>query len=44
MSDYVHGEMDISDHERTFNGFIKAGMILSGVVAFLLIFLAIVGA
>lgn len=43
MSTHVPGEMDITEQERTFHGFIKAGIILSGIVAVLLIFLAIVG-
>lgn len=41
MSEHVHGEMDIAEQERTFDGFIKAGVILSGIVTFILIILAI---
>lgn len=41
MSDYKHGEMDVTEHEKTFEGFLKAStrvVILSFAV---LIFLAI---
>ncbi len=43
MSDYKHGEMDISVQEKTYNGFIKTGIWASVVVTITLIFLAIVG-
>jgi len=44
MSDHKHGEMDIEDHQKTFEGFIRAAA-RSGVVIFaILIFLALVNA
>lgn len=43
MSNHVPGEMDITEQERTFHGFIKAGVIMSVIVTVVLIFLAFVG-
>lgn len=44
MADHKHGSMDISGHEKTFNGFVtfatRAVMVILGLV----IFLALVGA
>lgn len=40
---HEHGSMDITEHERTFEGFLRACAITSVVVALILIFLAIVG-
>ncbi|MFV0473108.1 MAG: aa3-type cytochrome c oxidase subunit IV [Pikeienuella sp.] len=41
MGAYVPGEMDITQHKKTFAGFLKVGMWLFGVSAAVLIFLAI---
>lgn len=41
MGSYVPGEMDITEQQKTFAGFIKAGIWLSGATAAILIFLAI---
>ena len=44
MAEHKHGEMDISDHEKTFNGFVRFSMnVVIGVIVFL-IFLALVNA
>lgn len=43
MSGHEQGKMNITEQEKTFDGFIKAGIWLSVIVAFLLILLAIVG-
>ncbi len=43
MAEHKHGEMDITDQEKTFAGFVKmATWGIVGIVAFLL-FLALVG-
>ena len=44
MGEHIHGEMNIAEQKKTFDGFIKAGVWLSVIVAVILIFLAIVGA
>ena len=41
MADHEHGKMDITEHEKTFEGFIKFWIWLFGVSAGILIFLAI---
>ncbi|QIE57485.1 aa3-type cytochrome c oxidase subunit IV [Pikeienuella piscinae] len=41
MSDYVPGEMDISQQKRAFAGFIRVGIWLAVATAVTLIFLAI---
>lgn len=41
MSEYKHGEMDISVQEKTFDGFIKWSTWVAGAAIFVLIFLAI---
>ncbi|WP_375689149.1 aa3-type cytochrome c oxidase subunit IV [Pseudooceanicola sp. LIPI14-2-Ac024] len=41
MAEYKHGEMDITEHEKTFEGFIKAAIWVAGISIFTLIFLAI---
>lgn len=38
---HKHGEMDITAHEKTFAGFIRAATWVAGVVFAVLIFLAI---
>lgn len=41
MSDHKHGTMDVSNQEKTFAGFIKGGIWLSGISIGILVFLAI---
>lgn len=43
MSDHKHGEMDISDHEKTFDGFVKFTTYSVVVIIGILVFLALVG-
>lgn len=43
MADYKPGEMEITEQEKTFAGFIKTGVWTSVIVVIALIFLAIVG-
>ncbi|WP_371039083.1 MULTISPECIES: aa3-type cytochrome c oxidase subunit IV [unclassified Rhodosalinus] len=38
---HKHGDMDVSDHEKTFAGFIRAAVWVGGVSIGILIFLAI---
>lgn len=40
-TEYVHGNMDISDHEKTFEGFLKFWVYVFGASIAILIFLAI---
>ncbi len=42
MSEHKHGEMDITEQEKTFAGFMKGGQILVIVCLAVLIFLALV--
>lgn len=39
---HEHGSMDIREHEKTFEGFIRFWVVVFGVSALILIFLAIV--
>lgn len=41
MADYKHGEMDITEQEKTFDGFIKVSIWVSVISLAVLIFLAI---
>ncbi|MDF1855332.1 aa3-type cytochrome c oxidase subunit IV [Pseudooceanicola sp.] len=41
MAEHKHGEMDITDQEQTFAGFIKAAIWVVGISIFVLIFLAV---
>lgn len=41
MVEYKHGEMDITDHEKTFEGFLRFFVFLFGTAIAILIFLAI---
>jgi hypothetical protein len=41
MAEHKHGEMDITEQKRTFDGFLRFWAILFGVSAFILIFLAL---
>lgn len=40
-TEHVHGEMDISEHEKTFEGFIRFWVLVFGVSIGILIFLAL---
>jgi hypothetical protein len=42
MAEHKHGEMDIKDQEKTFNGFVKASTYVAAFSIALLIFIAIV--
>lgn len=42
MAEHKHGEMDIKDQEKTYEGFIKASTWVAGIVIFILIFMALV--
>ena len=44
MAEYKHGSMDIKEHEKTFAGFIHFATWVAGIVALVLIFLALVDA
>ncbi|RBI85725.1 aa3-type cytochrome c oxidase subunit IV [Rhodosalinus halophilus] len=39
--DHKHGNMDITEQEKTFEGFVKASIWVAGVAIFVLVFLAI---
>jgi hypothetical protein len=41
MAEHKHGEMDITEHKRTFEGFLRFWVYLFGFSAFVLIFLAL---
>lgn len=41
MAEHKHGEMDITEQEKTFEGFLRFWVILFGVAALILIFLAL---
>lgn len=41
MTKHEHGKMDVTEHEKTFEGFIKFWIWLFGISAAILIFLAI---
>jgi len=43
MAEYEHGSMDTTEQENTFTGLIKGAIVVSGVTAITLIFLAFVG-
>lgn len=42
MAEYKHGSMDVSEHEKTFDGFIRAATIVAVVSIGTLIFMALV--
>lgn len=44
MAEYKHGSMDISDQEKTFDGFISFTIRSLGVIFAIVVFLAIFGA
>ncbi|MGB3314786.1 MAG: aa3-type cytochrome c oxidase subunit IV [Albidovulum sp.] len=44
MADHKHGSMDIKNHEKTFEGFIRASMWVAGISIGILIFMALVNA
>lgn len=41
MAEHKHGEMDIEAHEKTFEGFIKGTIWVSGITIGVLVFLAL---
>ncbi len=41
MAEQKHGHMDITDHEKTFEGFIRASVRVAVAVILVLIFLAV---
>ena len=43
MGEHKHGEMDITEQEKTFEGFIKVGVWGTVISIAILVFLAIVG-
>lgn len=44
MAEHKHGSMDVRGHEKTFAGFIKASMWVTGISIGVLIFLALANA
>lgn len=44
MADHKHGEMDITEQEKTFEGFIRFTVWTTAIVILVLIFLALVNA
>lgn len=42
MAEYKHGSMDISEHERTFHGFVKMAAWAVFIIVLILGFLAVV--
>ncbi|WP_114965840.1 aa3-type cytochrome c oxidase subunit IV [Alkalilacustris brevis] len=44
MANHKHGEMDISEQEKTFAGFIKFSIWVTVIVLAILVFLALVNA
>ncbi|MEM0944961.1 MAG: aa3-type cytochrome c oxidase subunit IV [Pseudomonadota bacterium] len=43
MAEHEHGSMDTTEHERTFDGFIKASAYVIVISVAILVFLAFVG-
>lgn len=43
-AEHRHGEMDITEHQKTFAGFIKAATWVSGIAILVLVFLALANA
>lgn len=41
MAEHEHGEMDVTEHERTFEGFLRFWVYLFGAALAILIFLAL---
>lgn len=41
MSDHKHGEMDITEQEKTFEGFVKVSIWVAGISIGVLLFLAV---
>lgn len=42
MAEHKHGEMDITEHEKTFAGFIRVSVWVAAVSVGILVFLALV--
>ena len=41
MAEHKHGSMDIEEHEKTFEGFVRFSATVAGLSIFVLIFLAL---
>lgn len=41
MSDHKHGEMDVTEQEKTFEGFVKVSIWVAGISIGVLLFLAV---
>ncbi|MEM1003777.1 MAG: aa3-type cytochrome c oxidase subunit IV [Pseudomonadota bacterium] len=41
MAEHKHGDMDITDQAKTFDGFVKATIWIGAVLAFVALFLAV---
>ncbi len=41
MTEHKHGSMDIEEHEKTFEGFVRFSAITAGLAILVLIFLAL---
>ena len=44
MAEYKHGNMDVADHEKTFEGFVKFATRVAILVICILIFMALTNA
>lgn len=44
MADHKHGSMDVKNHEKTFEGFVRFSMWVAAIAIGILIFLALVNA
>jgi len=42
MAEHKHGEMDITEHEKTFAGFIRVSVWVGAISILILVFLALV--
>ncbi|KGB82088.1 MAG: aa3-type cytochrome c oxidase subunit IV [Confluentimicrobium sp.] len=42
MAEYKHGSMDITDHEKTFDGFIRFSTIVAGLAILVIVFIGLV--
>lgn len=44
MAEHKHGSMDIRDHEKTFEGFIRFSIWVTGIIIVAVIFMALANA
>ncbi|HPE27225.1 aa3-type cytochrome c oxidase subunit IV [Albidovulum sp.] len=44
MAEHKHGSMDVKEHEKTFEGFIRFSMWVAGIAIGVLIFMALANA